>query len=316
MQVRIRRDTGQVIEIDESRFVDPRNAAAMSDETLRQVLDGSVAIADVEPRICRLGGDGDDPLGWKLFHFPGPGLLRSMQVRGGDFTSSGTLPFQVNTFLASPGVRRPIDRETTIQSNGVGALAIPFGGPWWISPIRLDVKMSVCYQPLLSPDVAAGYQAIDGCGLGNLHSHYGISLLTAANDAGDNTIPAPDTFMEIGGYRARKALTIHLPRRVFVGTWNGTTQTKWIGNTGDTVVDQEGIGAIVGWSTFIQAGNLGQYNTWHLPSDLANALGNGLNPLLPGDRLEFIGVSRWVGPVLLFNLNLSAPAKLTIEEYT
>jgi len=46
-----------------------------------------------------------------------------------------------------------------------------------------------------------------------------------------------------------------------------------------------------------------------------NASGSGIQTLRGGDRLEFAGVTRFVGPLFLFNLS-SAPAYVHFQEWT
>jgi len=319
MEVRIRRADGSRIEVDEGRFVDPRDAAA-ANAYLHNVRAGSVALGDVTPRILALDGDGTgggdptDPDGWKYFDLPGPGYVRSMTVNDVPFTASGTLPFQANIFFAQPGVQRPTDSNMAMQANGVAGLCIPFGGPWWFKPIRLDIPIRLLFQPLLSGDVAASFQGVDSCGMGNLHQDTGIKLLPMANDGGDDTIPAADTFILFGGYRARKVFTIGVDSKIYNGQWNGTSNTKWI-NTGDALVDQVATDVLVGWTPFMRGTSLGKYLAWHLPSDLLNASGSGIQTLRGGDRLEFAGVTRFVGPLFLFNLG-AAPAYVHFQEWT
>jgi hypothetical protein len=319
MEVRIRRADGRVESVDEGRFVDPRDAAA-ANEYLSNVRAGSVAIGDVTPRILALDGDGSgggdttDPDGWKQFFLPGPGYVRSMTVNDVPFTQSGTLPFQANTFFAQPGLQRPINSETTMQSNGVAGLCIPFGGPWWFKPIRLDIPIRLCFQPMLSGDAAASFVGVDQCGIGNLHQDTGIKLLPMAADGGDATIPATDTFILFGGYRARKFFSIGVDSKVYAGVWDGGANPNWI-NAGDTRVDQVATDVLVGWTPFLRGTQMGRYMVFHLPSDILNATGSGIQTLRGGDRLEFAGVTRFVGPVFVFNLGI-VPAYLHFMEWT
>lgn len=315
MKVRVIRANGWVEEQDAGHFVDKRDAAAANDY-LKNVRSGSVAIGDVEPRILALSGDGSgggdakDASGWKMFDLPGPGYVRAMQVTTLPFTTSNTPTFEAHIFFAQPGVRRPIDSEMQMQANGVGALCIPFGGPWWFRPIRLDIPIRLVFQPMLSGEVASSFVGVDQCGLGNLHQDTGIKLLPMANDGGDPTIPAADTFMLFGGYRARKVFTVSVDSKVYVGT--GGANWK---NGGDTTVDQVATDVLVGWSPFLRGTNLSSYLAWHVPSDLINASGSGIQTLRGGDRLEFAGVTRFVGPIFVFNLG-SVPAYCHFQEWT
>jgi hypothetical protein len=319
MEVRIRRADGSTVNVDEGRFVDPRDAAA-ANEYLSNVRAGSVALGDVTPRILSLDGDGTgggdttDADGWKQFFLPGPGYVRSMTVNDVPFTSSGTLPFQANIFFAQPGLQRPTDSNMAMQANGVAGLCIPFGGPWWFRPIRLDIPIRLCFQPMLSGDVAASFVGVDQCGMGNLHQEAGIKLLAMANDGGDPTIPAADTFILWGGYRARKVFTIGVDSKIYNGVWDGGANPNWI-NAGDTRVDQVATDVLVGWSPFFRGVQLGKYLAWHLPSDILNSSGSGIQTLRGGDRLEFAGVTRFVGPLFVFNLG-TVPAFVHFQEWT
>jgi len=319
LQVRVIRANGWVEQQDSGRFVDSRDAAA-ANEYLKNVRAGSVSLGDVTPRVLSLDGDGSgggdntDPDGWKQFDLPGPGYVRSMTVNDVPFTSSGTLPFQANIFFAQPGLQRPINSDMAMQATGVAGLCIPFGGPWWFRPIRLDIPIRLLFQPMLSGEVAASFTGVDSCGMGNLHQDTGIKLLPAANDGVDNTIPATDTFILFGGYRARKVFTVGVDSKIYNGQWNGAGNTKWI-NTGDATVDQVATDVLVGWTPFIRGTQLGKYLAWHLPSDILNASGSGIQTLRGGDRLEFAGVTRFVGPIFVFNLG-SNPAFIHFQEWT
>lgn len=318
MQVRIIRANGWVEKLDEGRYVDKTDAAA-ANEYLANVRKGSVALGDVEPRILPLSGDGTgggaaNPNGWQMFDLPGPGYVRSMTVNDVPFVQSGTLPFQANIFFAQPGLRQPLNSEMMMQANGVAGLAIPFGGPWWFRPIRLDIPIRLCFQPMLSGEVAASFQGVDNCGIGNLHQDTGIRLLPMANDGGDPTIPAADTFILWGGYRARKCFTVNVDSMAYKGVWDGAGNNNWK-NAGDTQVDQVANGVLIGWTPFLRGTLLGQYLKYHLPSDILNASGSGIQTLRGGDRLEFVGASRSVAPMFFFNLG-SVDALIHFQEWT
>ena len=246
--------------------------------------------------------------GWQAVDLVGPYTIRSMQVGVGvEFINQPTFAFQVNTFFHHYGDRPPDDTNEAVQSRGVGEDFTTCSGRYWFRPIRLDIPMDLIFTPL--PSVNVDRDTVDSIGMGNFHSGVGIKLNTMANDGGDATIPAVDTYTFIGGYRPRKALSIYVPRSVYVNQ-GGANWTQ----AGDTVVDQTTSGALIGFTPFFFAGNLQRFNIWNVGSGATQ--GEGLPTLQGGDRLTFIGDCRWVGPFMLFNLNRSGPSYVRIEEYT
>lgn len=251
--------------------------------------------------------------GWQSVYLDGPYHIRSNVIGTADFASQSNLPFQVNTFFMYRGDAAPPTNDWAVQSRGVGSGFAECPGTYWFRPIRLDVQMDLIFTPAASPDVSQ--DTVDSFGLGNLHLHSGYKLNTMANSGGDPTIPDPLTYLYYPSNRCAKAVVIYIPRVIYLGTYDGGANPNWV-NAGDSLVDQSTTGALLGVSTFIQASNLGQYNTWNLTSNPGGALGNGLDTIQAGDRVAFVGDTRFVGPMFIFNLNTTGPTYFTIEVYT
>jgi hypothetical protein len=246
--------------------------------------------------------------GWQAVDLVGPYSIRSMQVGiGVEFVNEPTVAFQVNTFFHHYGDQPPTDTNEAVQSRGVGEDFTTCSGRYWFRAIRLDIPMDLIFTPL--PSVSVQRDTVDSVGMGNFHSGVGVTLATMANDGGDPTIPATGTYYFIGGYRPRKALSIYVPRSVYVNG-GGANWTQ----AGDTVVDQTASGALIGFSFFFFATNLQRFNIW--PPATAPVQGEGLPTLQGGDRITLIGDCRWVGPMILFNLNRSGPSYVRVENFT